>query len=129
VGGLCIIKSLANSGIGAIVDMREENQDDQNEIKEFSINYLQIRVTDRNVPDISDIKHGISWIKNNIESGKTVFVHCNLGRGRGPLMACCYLIARGIETDEAIKRVKKARKYTYFNKKQLKWINELKQNL
>jgi protein tyrosine phosphatase len=129
VGGYCSIELLANSGIQAIVDMREESQDCQNDLKKFKINYLQIKVTDRNVPDILDIRQGIHWIKSNIENGNTVFVHCNLGRGRGPLMVCSYLIANGIESKEAIKTIKKIRKYTYFNKKQLKWIRVLSQNL
>jgi len=124
VGGATNIEFLAKKDIQSILDLRDETEDDPDELKKFNINYLRIKIPDRSIPTLSDAKNGINWIKSNIEQKKKTFIHCNLGRGRGPLYAILFLISQGKDKDDAIRHVKKIRSYTYLNKHQLKLINE-----
>jgi len=124
VGGATNIEFLAKKDIQSILDLRDKTEDDPNELKKFNINYLRIKIPDRSIPTLSNAKEGIDWIASNIEQKKKVFIHCNLGRGRGPLFAILFLISQGKDKDDAIKHVKKVRVYTYLNKNQLKLIKE-----
>jgi len=124
VGGACDIEGLVKSGIKSVLDLRDETEDNPSDIAKYKINYLQIKIPDRSIPTLSDAKNGVEWIRSNIEQNNKVFVHCNLGRGRGPLFAVLYLISQGKDKDEAIRYVKKIRSYSYFNKNQLNLINE-----
>ena len=129
VGGVSKIEYLAKEGIMAIVDMRAEAQDDPVEIKRFKINYVRLSVQDRGIPDLNEVLDMITWIRDQCKQGSKVFIHCNLGRGRGPLMTVLYLIAEGVKTDEAIQIVRKARPYCYFNPIQLQMIKKFSHNL
>jgi len=124
VGGVCKIEDLSKAGIQSILDLRQETEDNPHELEKYNIKYLQIKIPDRSIPTLSEIKNGTEWIALNIEQRKKVFVHCNLGRGRGPLLVILYLISKGQDKDEAIKYVKKIRRYSYLNKNQLKLIDE-----
>ena len=124
VGGATNIEFLAKKDIQSILDLRDETEDDPDELKKFNINYLRIKIPDRSIPTLSNTKEGVDWITSNIEQKKKVFIHCNLGRGRGPLFAILFLISQGKDKDDAIKHVKKVRVYTYLNKNQLKLIKE-----
>lgn len=120
IGGSTEINLLSQNNISSILDLRKENKDNHNELKKFSIDYLQIKIPDRDIPNNDQINSAISWINSNLKNNRKVFVHCNLGRGRAPLIACLYLISKGMTYTEAITHVKKRRRYTYFNQKQLK---------
>ena len=124
VGGATKIELLAKKNIQSILDLRDETEDDPDELKKFNINYMRIKIPDRSIPTLLNTKEGIDWITSNIEQKKKVFIHCNLGRGRGPLFAILFLISQGKDKDDAIKHVKKVRWHTYLNKNQLKLINE-----
>ena len=124
VGGVSKIEYLAREGVKAIVDVRAEASDEPSDLKKFEMDYIRLEVYDRGVPTFDKAISTTTWIKNHIKNGNKVFVHCNLGRGRGPLVTVLYLISEGMKTDEAIETVKNARPYCYFNTKQLDMINE-----
>jgi len=123
-GGVSIIESLSNKGIQAILDVRNESRDNEEELRKFSISYLRIGVMDRGTPKKSDIIEAINWIEKNVKNNKKVFIHCNLGRGRGPLVMILYLISKGMEKTTAINLIKNKRSFTFLNKKQLQIINK-----
>ncbi len=128
VGGFCSVEGLWKYGINAILDLREEARDDDQILKKHSINYLRIGLPDRGIPSNGDVQHALEWIKSNLENNKRVFIHCNLGRGRAPLIACAYLISQGMSVDTAISEVKRKRSFMYLNSKQIKWIREFQNN-
>lgn len=129
VGGTSKIEYLAKEGIKAIVDMRAEASDDPIEINRFGMNYIRLSVPDRSVPDLNEVISTTKWIRKQRMQGTKVFIHCNLGRGRGPLMAVLYLISEGMGTGEAIQAVRKARPYCYFNPAQLQMIKKFSLSL
>ena len=124
VGGACNLEDLSKEGIQSILDLRQETEDNPYELEKYNLKYLRIKIPDRSIPTLSEIKSGVEWIALNIEQNKKVFVHCNLGRGRGPLFVILYLISKGQNKDEAIKYIKKIRRHSYLNKNQLKLIDE-----
>jgi len=129
VGGACNVEGIANYGIKSILDLREESMDNPEQIKKLGINYLRIQISDRGIPSIQDTMMAVEWIKSKLSDNDKVFIHCTLGRGRGPLLAVLYLIYQGTEKIEAIKNVKKIRRYSYLNSKQLEFITEFQNYL
>ena len=128
LGGVSDIENLARIGIRCVLDLRKEAQDDLEKIQVHSMNYLRMEVNDRGVPSINQAVEAIKWIKSHTANNK-VFIHCNLGRGRAPTVAVLYLIHEGMRSEEAIKTIKKVRKYSYFNKTQLKMITDFENKL
>ena len=59
VGGASDIEGLAKSGIKSILDLRDEIEDNPDEIKKYKINYLRIKIPDRSIPTLSDAKNGV----------------------------------------------------------------------
>lgn len=129
IGGVCDLDILAENEFSCILDMREETSYDNQEISKYFIHYLHIPTADRYAPTLDQTYQAIRWIKNNLDNNKKIFIHCNLGRGRGPMMACLYLISNGVAFDEAIKSVKHSRRYTYFNSIQLQFLKEFSQQI
>ena len=124
IGGVNKIEILNKIKINAIVDLRKETYDDYDELKKYSIDYLRVRIPDHGVPSIEEAKMVLRWINSNLEKKRRVFIHCNLGRGRAPLIACIYFVKQGKNKLEAVQLIKNIRSYTYFNSKQLEWIKE-----
>ncbi|HXT84075.1 MAG TPA: dual specificity protein phosphatase family protein [Verrucomicrobiae bacterium] len=124
IGGVCDLDLLVKNKFDCILDMREEIQYDNQQISKYSIYYLRIPTADRHAPTLNNTYQAIKWIKNNLDNNKKIFIHCNLGRGRGPMMACLYLISSGVAFDEAVRSVKHSRRYTYFNNIQLQFLKE-----
>lgn len=122
IGGVTKISNLAQNGISAILDLRSEDSDNIDDLLEYNITYLQIKIKDRTIPTYEDTTQMIKWLNANIASDKKIFVHCNLGRGRAPLMACLYLISCGMSPDKVIKLVKKCRRYMFLNARQLNFL-------
>lgn len=51
----------------------------------------------------------ISQLGNRLAAGESVAVHCRQGIGRAALVAVCLLVASGINTEDAVRRVGTAR--------------------
>jgi len=124
VGGHCSIQRLSEIGVNAILDSRDEENDDPEQLSKYSMDYFRVKIKDKKTPTISEGVDASNWIKEKLNEEKKVFVHCNLGRGRGPLIVCLYLIYEGKGVRETIEIIKKHRKYTHFNQNQLKFIEQ-----
>jgi protein-tyrosine phosphatase len=74
-------------------------------------NYLHIPVVDKTSPSIKQLEEGVKFIKKEIDSGGSVYVHCYWGEGRGPTMAAAYLISTGLTSDAALAVIKKVRPF------------------
>lgn len=117
VGGTSSIQSIAKHNIRNILDLRKEARDDPEDIGKHSIDYLNIRIADGDPPTPAQAVRAIKWIKQRRSEG--TLVHCNLGRGRAPSVAALYLVYDGASADDAIKIVKRQRRFSYFNRVQL----------
>lgn len=124
VGGTNDIEIIAKNNIKAILDLRKESNHDEDRLKEFSMQHFKLSIPDRNSPTLEETQNAIKWIDLQIVQNRKVFVHCNLGRGRGPLMVILYLISKGMNPESAIDFVKKKRPFTFLNKKQVSFIKK-----
>lgn len=122
LGGINDIYLLSKIGITGILDLRKEGSDDLIELKKYSISYLNIEIKDRSCPSNEQSLQAINWINLMLNKNKKIFAHCNLGRGRAPLILCLYLITTGLSSHDAISLIKSKRRYIFLNKIQLKFL-------
>ena len=126
VGGqykLKVFKNLKKQlGLTAIVNMRKKSVHKNGSIK--NIHYLHLPTPDRKAPSMENLKKGVKFIKNEIDNGGKVYVHCAAGEGRGPTMAAAYLISTGLTLEDALETIKKIRKFIKPTSPQIKRLKE-----
>lgn len=122
LGGVNDIDILDNIGINAILDLREEVSTDLLELKKHSISFLNLKIKDRTCPTNEQAIQAIQYIHEILKKNEKIFVHCNLGRGRAPLILCLYLISTGMKNHDAILLIKSKRRYVFLNKIQLTFL-------
>ena len=88
------------------------------------IETLWLPTTDWTPPSLDAFASGVKFIKRKLKQNGAVYIHCQLGEGRGPSMAAAYLIAQGFTVDEAITRLVKYRPMVRPNAAQLKRLAE-----
>ena len=83
---------LLEKGITAVVNIRAERHDDVALYQKNNINYLQLKVYDIGVPSNELLDEGVGFVKQNIDQGGKVFIHCAKGRGRAATLTAAYLM-------------------------------------
>jgi atypical dual specificity phosphatase len=61
--------------------------------RELGIEQLHLPTVDFHPPTLQMIQQGVAFIKQQIDTGGSVYVHCKAGRARSATVALCYLIA------------------------------------
>jgi hypothetical protein len=113
---------LRQRGIGAVVDCRAEDCDDEHALRSHGIELLHLPAPDTREIDQASIDRGVVWVAERIERNVSVYVHCLHGVGRGPLLGCCVLIAAGHTPSEALRRIKTGRWQASPNEEQLRAV-------
>jgi len=114
-GGKTSYDGLSKNGITAILDLRLEKPNEN--IFDQSLEYKKIAIKNEYVPTDLQVQEITKWIDEKINSGKKVFIHCQLGRGRAALITAMYLLSTGLSHDTVMNLIQK-RKYIYFNNRQ-----------
>ena len=96
-------------GIGAIVDLRVEDCDDEAALRVHGLEFLHLPTQDACAIAPQMIDDGVEWVRVRLEAGTRVLIHCEHGIGRSALLALCILVARGIRPLDAMNRLKAAR--------------------
>ncbi|MFT7584311.1 MAG: protein-tyrosine phosphatase [Cellvibrionaceae bacterium] len=78
--------------IGAVVDIRNERSDDLALYKRHDIRHLKLRVPDIHVPSDEVITAGVDYIQEQVEDGRSVYIHCAKGRGRSATLIAGWLM-------------------------------------
>lgn len=102
-------RMLVQRGINACVNMRIERDD-----AAFGLDlprYLHLPTVDDTAPSIEHLDRGVVFIKEIIDAGGKVYIHCGAGVGRAPTMAAAYLIAEGHTLEEALQMIRKVRPF------------------
>ena len=73
--------------------------------------YLHLPTIDDDAPTLEHLAEGAEFIRDEIEGGGTVYIHCAGGIGRAPTMAAAYLISIGKTLDEALAMIRKPRPF------------------
>jgi len=96
-------------GINGIVNMRIEFDDAAVGIA--GARYLYLPTVDDTAPAMEDLRAGVAFIGEVIESGGRVYVHCGSGVGRAPTMAAAYLVSTGLSPTEAWNTIRAVRPF------------------
>ena len=120
-GGITSYEELKKIGINSVLDLRVERPNEI--IDDIKLEYMKIGIPDGSIPNELQINQIYKIVKEEKE-GKTVFIHCNLGRGRATLVTLLYLLKDGVSWEMALKKIKK-RKFVYLNKKQLEFLKKI----
>ncbi|SBS28638.1 Diacylglycerol kinase [Marinomonas aquimarina] len=84
------------------------------------IDYLNVPILDHATPSEMQVTRALNWIHTHRKGGRSVVVHCALGRGRSVFMMAAYLLSQHAEKTTAgvIKQIKAVRKSAHLNKRQ-----------
>jgi protein-tyrosine phosphatase len=121
-----LIPRLQQRGVTAVVDCRLEASDDAEALARAGIEFLHVPTLDRHGFTFEQMRVGVDWVLEHLAQGQggqarggRVFMHCEHGVGRGPLMACAVLVAQGQTAPEALRIVRSGRWQALPNDRQL----------
>jgi len=120
-GGVTHYNKMLKSKIDIIIDLRLETAHEN--VDSDSFEYHKIGFTDGSDPTDSQINEINELINDGKKRGKTIFVHCNLGRGRATLATMSYLLNNGYNWKTALRKIR-ARRFVYLNKKQWDFLKK-----
>lgn len=113
-------KIFRNWGITGIVSMRTTKPPTTPD----DIETLWLPTRDWTPPSLADFRKGVEFIKKQLDKNGAVYIHCQLGEGRGPSMAAAWLVTKGFTVEEAVELITKYRPMVRPNAKQLKRLAE-----
>ena len=93
-------------GIAAIVNLCAECYDLCDSEKNAGFDVYFVPVPDEEAPVLEDLEKAMAWIKDSIQSGKKVLVHCRFGIGRTGTLVAAYLMSKGHSLKSAIRKMK-----------------------
>ena len=96
-------------GIRYVVDVRVECCDDECVLRAHGITLLHLPTVDMCAISLPMIRDGVAWVRERLERGEKVFIHCEYGIGRSVLLALCVLVSRGLGPLEALALAKQRR--------------------
>lgn len=102
-------KRMERWGITAVVNMREEFDDLKAGIAPER--YLHLPTPDDGAPTLSQLEQGVKFIREVIDAGGKVYIHCMAGVGRAAIITAAYLVSQGAEPEEAWDRVRSVRPF------------------
>lgn len=99
---------IQKQGVSSIVTMTE-NSLPENWTQQLH-NYLHVPTPDLTAPSMDEINTAVEFIHAQIQTNKSVMVHCAAGLGRaGTILACYHVKYLGYSSMDAIKKIRKQR--------------------
>ncbi len=95
--------------IGAIVDLRQEDCDDEEQLRAAGIDFLHLPTPDLEPPSAAMLELGVRFARDHLARGRKVLIHCQHGIGRSALLALCVLVDQGMEPLDALELAKQKR--------------------
>jgi predicted protein tyrosine phosphatase len=96
-------------GIRAVVDLRQEGCDDQEQLRGAGIDFLHLPTPDLEPVSNEMLERGVEFVSGHVARGGKVLIHCQHGIGRSALLALCVLVDQGWEPLEALAHAKDRR--------------------
>jgi protein-tyrosine phosphatase len=118
------IKALAASGVTHVVDTRSEYCDDAEALAKEHIELLYLPTADTKPLTIQQMLEGSQWVKERMDHGGRVLIHCEHGVGRSALLTCAVLVYNGMHAQEALQLVQQKRWQAAPNQRQVRRLRE-----
>eukprot|EP00931_Biecheleriopsis_adriatica_P009667 TRINITY_DN110736_c0_g1_i1.p1 TRINITY_DN110736_c0_g1~~TRINITY_DN110736_c0_g1_i1.p1 ORF type:complete len:230 (-),score=31.03 TRINITY_DN110736_c0_g1_i1:133-822(-) len=106
------LEDLKKEGVQAVVTLNEswELLVSPQQVQDAGFSCLHIPTPDFFAPTQTAIAEAVAFIKGHRDAGRSVYVHCNAGRGRSAVCILCYLISsREMCAEDAFVLVKSQR--------------------
>jgi protein tyrosine phosphatase len=110
-GGLvAMFSELKKKGLGLVINLEKAfHSEEEKASKKIGLDYLYCPVKDYTAPTQDQLDMVVAKMRDAVDSGKKVYIHCGAGHGRSPTFVAAYLISRCKTMAEAIEIVKKKR--------------------
>mgnify|MGYP003636423383 FL=1 len=120
------IHDIKNENISAVLDVTAEFSSMNWIAFQADIDYLNIPILDHSVPSDTQIQRALNWIHTHRKTGRSVVVHCALGRGRSVFMMAAYLLSQNPTSSpaEVMNKVRAIRQTARLNKRQFKHLTQ-----
>jgi len=105
------IERLRLLGIDSVVNMCAESAGHTTAMAACGMEQMRLPTLDYTCPSDEDLQRGVEFLRAQVLAGKTVYVHCKVGRGRSATLVLCYLMAqRGLSAAEAYEILRATRR-------------------
>lgn len=118
---------LSRAGVTASINLREEYDYESRTI--IFDEYFYIPVPDETAMTIEQIEKGVGFIRQIIDHGGKIYVHCASGVGRSVMLVTAYLMTEGLTLTEAFNRIQAVRPFVYFFPSQQQRLEEYASHL
>ena len=111
------IRSLRDQGIDVLVSLLTTDEvaelglgGEEEACKKHSVRFISFPIEDRSLPRDADATAILVQIlRDSLEQGKRVGIHCRAGIGRSAMVAAAVLVELGFSPDAAFERISTAR--------------------
>ncbi len=103
-----ILHAMERLGYDAILTLTEDALEPE-PLAEYSFEYLHLPIFNMEAPTIEEGQRAVAFLRERIEAGGQVYVHCYAGYGRTGAILAAYLVASGAGPFAAIERVRSVR--------------------
>ena len=93
-------------GIGAVIDLRAEDCDDEESLSAAGIALLHLPTPDMQPASPRHLDQGVAFVRDHLARGDKVLIHCQHGIGRSALLALCVLVELGFKPLDALRHAK-----------------------
>ncbi|MBK9120829.1 MAG: dual specificity protein phosphatase family protein [Phycisphaerales bacterium] len=101
---------LPEMGVRGIVNMCEEFHGHQVVLHRLGLQQLHLPTVDFHPPSLEAMQRGLEFIRQFVQAGSGVYVHCKAGQGRSATLVVGYLMAAyGLTPRAAYARVREVR--------------------
>lgn len=101
--------SLAEDGVGAVLDLRAEEQHDAALLAKAGLHYLHLPVPDHGAPSEDELSRAADWVLQELSDDRKAVVHCRLGLGRSVTVVIAVLLRMGYPLEDAADLVRRRR--------------------
>ncbi len=102
---------LERAGITGDVNLRTEYDDAAHGLA--LAHYLHLPTVDDAAPTLEHLSQGAAFVRQVIDGGGKVYIHCAGGIGRAPTLACAYFITQGMTREQAVALIRRTRPFIH----------------
>lgn len=124
------IHQIKSEKISAVLDVTAEFSSLNWVAFQDDIDYLNIPILDHSVPSDTQIHRALNWIHTHRKTGRSVVVHCALGRGRSAFMVAAYLLSQNPQSSpsDIMDKIREIRQTVRLNKRQFRYLKRALDN-